>query len=133
MTDTTPCPDCHHTFAMTRDRCPHCGRPARFPNVAMADDARERQALWRKWWKAVSEKGEEEALAELAAVGDHTSELAAKRLLAKWPTRSRKVIEGARKATNRWVRKRLIELVAEVKTDEVAAFLTQSKLKNATT
>ncbi len=51
--DTTPCPDCGYTFAMTQDRCPHCARPARFPNVAMAADAKERDALDRRYAKAL--------------------------------------------------------------------------------
>ncbi len=70
MMSTTPCPDCHHAFAMTMDRCPHCGRPARFPNVVMAEDAKERQALDRRYGKAlrgVAKRGAEVKLRDFEA------------------------------------------------------------------
>lgn len=31
------CPDCRHEFSISEVRCPHCGRPSRFPNVRDAE------------------------------------------------------------------------------------------------
>ena len=61
----------------------------------------ERRDAWRSWWASVSAKGEEAALAELAARGDHSSPSASRRLLERWPGRHEPVIEGMRRARNR--------------------------------
>ncbi len=83
----------------------------------------ERQAGWSAWWKLMSEKGEEAALAELAGKGDHTAEKAAERLLERWPNRVGDVLRGIRQAESRWVRRRLVTLASKVMDERVTAFL----------
>jgi hypothetical protein len=92
-------------------------------------DDKERQAKWRSWWKTVSEKGEETALAEIAARGDSASERAAKKLLERWPGRAEDVIQGIRRATNRHYRRDLVKIVSEVKAKSVTEFLLEELKK----
>lgn len=92
-------------------------------------DDRERQANWRSWWNTVSEKGQEAALAEIAARGDSASERGAKRLLKRWPGRAGDVIKGIRRATNRHYRQGLVKIVSEVKAESVTEFLLE-ELRN---
>lgn len=52
------CPDCKHTFADTRPRCPACGttprlKPVKFRNQARFTDAPDRCALCRRKGKLV--------------------------------------------------------------------------------
>lgn len=53
MPRTTRCPSCQNAFAMSLEHCPHCGRPSRFPNVAMADEPDERRALQQRYDQAL--------------------------------------------------------------------------------
>ncbi len=64
MNKTIPCPYCHNNFAMTLASCPHCGREV-FPNVVMAEDAKERQALDRRYDKALRDAAKRGAEAKV--------------------------------------------------------------------
>ncbi len=44
-----PCESCGHSFLISLDRCPHCGRPGLFPNVRLASQNEEREALRRRY------------------------------------------------------------------------------------
>jgi len=66
---TTPCKRCGIEIALVLEQCPHCGHTF-FPNVAMAEDPRERQALARRYEKAVRDarkRGAEQIVGELEA------------------------------------------------------------------
>ena len=70
MLRTTRCPYCQHDFAMALEHCPHCGRPSRFPNVAIAEYPEERQALQMRYDQAMrdaSARGVGQILRELEA------------------------------------------------------------------
>jgi len=83
----------------------------------------EVQAAWRDWWKIASEKGEEEALAEIVGRGDTASGWAAKRLLERWPDRFDACLRGIRRAEDGWVRQDLIPIVARIRDERVTEFL----------
>jgi hypothetical protein len=57
MTDRIPCPepDCGHDMPLSMLQCPHCGRPSRFPHVIQAGLPEEREALARRYRRAVAQ------------------------------------------------------------------------------
>lgn len=55
MSSTKSCRDCGHAFPISEDRCPHCARPALFPNVELAEADKERRALTRRYDWAVED------------------------------------------------------------------------------
>ncbi len=55
MSSTRICRFCRQAFPMSEDRCPHCARPALFPNVEMAADDKERLALARRYDSAIED------------------------------------------------------------------------------
>jgi hypothetical protein len=48
------CPECTFVVPDALDRCPHCGRPALFPNVRKAEDATEVEAVERRYFEAIA-------------------------------------------------------------------------------
>ncbi len=46
------CRDCRCPASIAIDVCPHCGRPALFPNVRLAEQPTEQQALQRRYEQA---------------------------------------------------------------------------------
>jgi len=89
----------------------------------------ELRAAWLDWWKMVSGWGEEAALAELASRGDSASERAAELLLERWPGRFEDVLQGVRRAENRWYRQELISIVARIGDERVTEFLLEELRK----
>jgi len=51
----SPCPSCGNDVPLVRELCPHCGHQGPPPNVKAATDAREQQALDRRYQAAVQE------------------------------------------------------------------------------
>lgn len=49
------CDYCGFDFLASAGTCPHCGRPALFPNVTAAEDPEERAALQKRYDAAMSE------------------------------------------------------------------------------
>src|ERR1700722_12774357 len=47
------CPDCHFSIPQDWTTCPHCARPSRFPNVLMAEETEERNALDGRYQQAI--------------------------------------------------------------------------------
>lgn len=45
MSKSRLCPECRNSFPGSEERCPHCARPALYPNVFTAEDAAEVDAL----------------------------------------------------------------------------------------
>jgi hypothetical protein len=95
----------------------------RITGIRFWGETEERVAQWRAWWKTVSEKGEDEAMAEVAATGGSSSELASKRLLERRPDRVDAVLRGVGRATNRAYRRGLAKIVSGVRSATVDAFL----------
>jgi hypothetical protein len=66
------CPDCSLEFFAGSDRCPHCGRPSRFPNVDAAGAPEEVAALEARYASAMADaaaRGVTDELGVLEAVG----------------------------------------------------------------
>ncbi len=55
MSNTSKCQFCSHAFPLVEERCPHCARPALFPNVELAAEEKEREALIRRYDKAIAD------------------------------------------------------------------------------
>lgn len=55
------CDDCGFGFVITEQRCPHCARPGRFPNVRLAELAAEREALDERYRVAKEDAGQRNA------------------------------------------------------------------------
>jgi hypothetical protein len=55
MLSRTPCEACSFEVLVSADRCPHCGRPGRFPNVLMAALKEEGDALDARYDSALGE------------------------------------------------------------------------------
>ena len=55
MSSVETCEYCGFEVAPFLDRCPHCARPSRFPNVIQANSAEEQQALERRYEAARNE------------------------------------------------------------------------------
>lgn len=51
---TLPCGDCGDAVSVEAEHCPHCGRPRLFPNVRLAEQPDERNALQIRYDMAVS-------------------------------------------------------------------------------
>lgn len=67
MVRTIRCKYCGFDFLASAGACPHCGRPALFPNVTAAEDPEEQAALQKRYDAAISEgasKGASDALLE---------------------------------------------------------------------
>jgi hypothetical protein len=67
MVRTIRCNFCGFDFLASAGACPHCGRPALFPNVTAAEDTEERAALQKRYDAALSEgasRGASNALLE---------------------------------------------------------------------
>jgi len=54
MLSADPCEFCGHAVPASSDRCPHCGRPSRFPNVIAAKNPAEKDALDRRYQEALN-------------------------------------------------------------------------------
>ncbi len=66
MLSLSPCDACGIGVVVSADRCPHCGRPGRFPNVRMAAVKAEREALAERYEHALGEaegRGQRDAVA----------------------------------------------------------------------
>ena len=63
--NAAPCPDCQYDVPLDWTTCPHCGRPARFPNVLRAELPEERQALKSRYEQARQEAANRGALSTL--------------------------------------------------------------------
>lgn len=51
--DSSPCDHCGNAIPLRWERCPHCALPGLFPNVRAADVPAEREALVRRYRRAV--------------------------------------------------------------------------------
>lgn len=61
------CEYCHHSFPSSQSICPHCARPALYPNVRAAERPKEQEALKKRYDLAVQDavaRGAEKALQE---------------------------------------------------------------------
>lgn len=47
-----PCPDCAHDMPAAAERCPHCARPSRFPNVFQVEQPAEVDAVEQRYQQA---------------------------------------------------------------------------------
>jgi len=57
MTGVETCEHCGFEIPLFRDRCPHCARPSRFPNVIQAGMQEEKDALEIRYQAARNEAG----------------------------------------------------------------------------
>ena len=55
MSQYRPCAHCGHSYHFSQHLCPHCARPANFPNVYAARDADETAALQQRYEEAKRE------------------------------------------------------------------------------
>jgi len=62
---TVDCQYCPYDFPLTAERCPHCARPGLFPNVRMAEEPEEYQALASRHEEAKREANERGAASRL--------------------------------------------------------------------
>lgn len=75
MTIHMPCKECALPFRLLDETCPHCGRPARFLNVVLAEGSDETVALQERYERALKDAtvrgcGAEIAILEAAVVTD---------------------------------------------------------------
>ncbi len=54
MTRSDTCPHCGNSIPLSEVRCPHCAQPGSFPNVRVARDPIERDALEKRYQNAVA-------------------------------------------------------------------------------
>jgi hypothetical protein len=88
------------------------------------DQVKAVKAEVEKWWAAFSEKGEQGVLAEATAAGDANSASQARLLVERYPAGALdKIVEGARKAEDAWVREDLVRVAATIEGDEPVPFL----------
>ena len=52
MSQTRPCNHCGHSYHFSQSLCPHCARPANYPNVYAAQDGGETRALEDRYQNA---------------------------------------------------------------------------------
>lgn len=52
MSQKRPCEHCGHSYHFSQHLCPHCARPANYPNVFAAEDPDEADALQRRYDEA---------------------------------------------------------------------------------
>ena len=57
MTGVETCSYCGFEVPLSRDRCPHCARPSRFPNVIQSGMQKEKDALETRYQAACREAG----------------------------------------------------------------------------
>lgn len=82
MSQTRTCPECGNTFIISEERCPHCGRPALYPNVYAAGADDEVKALNERYEKAKRDAG---ARSAGAAVGNFEKAVAGGRAVIARP------------------------------------------------
>jgi len=77
-----------------------------------------------KWWRSVRDKGERQALIDFVLAGDEQSPSQAFRLKQRYPDDAPAVLlKGAEKCEGMWPRMQMIQLLHDVQSEPVTAFL----------
>lgn len=70
MYEDAVCTECGYSFPFDREQCPHCGRPSRFPNVALAERPAEVAALEQRYQEAFKKAQKRKSADVLTAFED---------------------------------------------------------------